>query len=191
MQKATNDPLPFCFCLSSLVLVLVAPPRRVARHSLRLYYIYFGPPSPFALMAQTEQNHWINKSLAEEWPARERRRGRGGNGRFFAVIRGPYVSNLRALCTLAENRGFMIDGGVKISPRPWRRTQASTRKLLSADSFISVDIYQVNYPCSLQMFTTTSTASRRTCQCARASGCVLEFCCVPLATPPPPKSIHT
>lgn len=31
-------------------------------------------------------------------------------------------------------------------PSPWRRTQTSTRKLLSADSFISVDIYQVNYP---------------------------------------------
>lgn len=31
-------------------------------------------------------------------------------------------------------------------PSLWRRTQASTRKLLSADSFISVDIYQVNYP---------------------------------------------
>lgn len=27
--------------------------------------------------------------------------GWGGNGRFFVVIRGPYVSNLRALCTLA------------------------------------------------------------------------------------------
>ena len=43
-------------------------------------------------------------------------------------------------------------------PSPWRRTQASTRKLLSADSFISVDIYQVNYPCSFLMFTTTSAA---------------------------------
>lgn len=40
-------------------------------------------------------------------------------------------------------------------PSLWRRTQASTRKLLSADSFISVDIYQVNYPCSFLMFTTS------------------------------------
>lgn len=46
-------------------------------------------------------------------------------------------------------------------PRPWRRTQASTRKLLSADSFISVDIYQVNYPRSVQMFTTASAAFAR------------------------------
>lgn len=36
----------------------------------------------------------------------------------FVAIRGPYVSNLRALCTLAENRGFVIDGGVKISRVP-------------------------------------------------------------------------
>lgn len=52
----------------------------------------------------------------------------------------------------------MIDGGAKKLPSPWRRTQASTRKLLSADSFISVDIYQVNYPCSFRMFTTTCSA---------------------------------
>lgn len=44
-------------------------------------------------------------------------------------------------------------------PSPWRKTQASTRKLLSADSFISVDIYQVNYPCSFQMFTTTTSTA--------------------------------
>lgn len=31
-------------------------------------------------------------------------------------------------------------------PCSWRRRPARTRKLLSADSFISVDIYQVNYP---------------------------------------------
>lgn len=31
-------------------------------------------------------------------------------------------------------------------PCCWRRRPARTRKLLSADSFISVDIYQVNYP---------------------------------------------
>lgn len=46
-------------------------------------------------------------------------------------------------------------------PRPWRRTQASTRKLLSADSFISVDIYQVNYPRSFQMFTAARAAFAR------------------------------
>lgn len=46
-------------------------------------------------------------------------------------------------------------------PCPRCRTPASTRKLLSADSFILVDIYQVNYPRSFQMFTTTSAASRR------------------------------
>lgn len=56
-------------------------------------------------------------------------------------------------------------------PSPWRSTQASTRKLLSADSFILVDIYQVNYPCSFQMFTTTSTAFWRTCMCARLCLC--------------------
>lgn len=44
-------------------------------------------------------------------------------------------------------------------PSSWRRTQASTRKLLSADSFILVDIYQVNYPCSFQMFTTTTSTA--------------------------------
>lgn len=46
-------------------------------------------------------------------------------------------------------------------PCPWRGAQASMRKLLSADSFILVDIYQVNYPRSFQMFTTTSAAFRR------------------------------
>lgn len=45
-------------------------------------------------------------------------------------------------------------------PRPWRRAQASTRKLLSADSFILVDIYQVNYPRSFQMFTTSAAFGR-------------------------------
>lgn len=44
-------------------------------------------------------------------------------------------------------------------PSSWHRTQASTRKLLSADSFILVDIYQVNYPCSFQMFTTTTSTA--------------------------------
>lgn len=60
-------------------------------------------------------------------------------------------------------------------PSPWRRTQASTRKLLSADSFILVDIYQVNYPCSFQMFTTTtSTAFWRACMCLRLRSCASE-----------------
>lgn len=61
-------------------------------------------------------------------------------------------------------------------PSPWRRTQASTRKLLSADSFILVDIYQVNYPCSFQLFTTTSTAFL-TYMCVHACVCVrLRLC---------------
>lgn len=35
------------------------------------------------------------------------------------------------------------------SPKvPGAQHRQSTRKLLSADSFISVDIYQLNYPCS-------------------------------------------
>lgn len=60
-------------------------------------------------------------------------------------------------------------------PSPWPRTQASTRKLLSADSFISVDIYQVNYPCSFLMFTTTRAAFWRTCVCIHA--CVWRRLC--------------
>lgn len=52
-------------------------------------------------------------------------------------------------------------------PGPWRRALASTRKLLSADSFILVDIYQVNYPRSFQMFTTTSAAFARVHKWAR------------------------
>lgn len=47
----------------------------------------------------------------------------------FLVSLGPYVSNLGALCTLAQN---MIDGGVKDSS-PWPRTQLW--KLLSAEYF--------------------------------------------------------
>lgn len=104
MQKTTNDPLPFCFCLSSLVSVLVAPPRRVARYSLRLYYIYFGPPSPFALMAQTEQNHWINKSLAEEWPTRERRRGPGWKWQVFRADSGSICQQFEGIVYLGRKQ---------------------------------------------------------------------------------------
>lgn len=88
----------FFFFLPSFVLAGSSVKLHTAVHG----FITFACVSlnGFTVMAQTDQSHWINKSLAEEWLARDRG-GVGWKWQVFVVILGPYVSNLRALCTLA------------------------------------------------------------------------------------------
>lgn len=68
-------------------------------------------------------------------------------------------------------------------PSPWRRTRPSTRKLLSADSFILVDIYQVNYPVPSNVYYYEHRLFSCVCVCVRDYKCnrglsIWKFCCV-------------